>query len=640
MGVLLLNPYLIEKTKHLEKPMIVIALDESESMLLHHDSLAFTQEISKTIHLISSELSNHFNVDFVGFHQDIVWDKKIVFAGKRTDIGQMLSYVEDKYYMLNLSAVVLLSDGNYNQGQNPSFILQNSPVEIYPVVYGDTSAKQELFMDALYFNKVIKQGGSFPLEVVVQANGLKNKKLKVTVDFNQITINSNTINISNNEYNSVVNFQLEPKGKGLQKYVVRLLTEDQQGKQMEVERAFYVQIVKTGNKVLLLGRAPHPDLGAMASSLRKISSYQIDVKTLQDYPFEISDYQLIILHSLPVADRRSIQLFEQKGFDKKALWFVISPQTDFSLLSKQNIPWRISSPQGGFEYAQAKANPDFSVFKMPKYWLNTMEDFPPLYVPFSSYESMSYSQVMFWQNIKGYETQKPLQFFWHKGSVKYTLLAGEGLWKWRLNDYKKNSNFNNFDAYIQRTAKYLLTGIYEDRFGIHFDNIYNETDKIEWQAELYNPNFELISDADIDLELRDEQNHIYQYVFLPNKDHYSVSLGHLKPGLYSFEGKAITKDTILYKKGEFVVDSWSVEKNEQKANVELLSNLAAQAQGKTYYPSQLDELIEDLINRPDFKERASYVQNLIHLIDTKILVFILLLLLSAEWVFRKREGYF
>ena len=640
LGVLLLNPFLIKKTKHLEKPMIVLALDESESMLLHYDSSVFTEEMEKTIQNISSKLSNHFNIDFVSFQQEVGSDKEISFTGKRTDISQMLNYVEDKYYMLNLSAIVLLSDGNYNQGKNPSFVMQNSSVEIFPVIYGDTSAKQELFIDDLYFNKIIKQGGSFPLEVIVQANGLKNKKLKIRVDHHQIILKSKTVDISNDVFNSVVNFQLEPKGEGLQKYIVRLLIEGEQGKQKEIEHAFYVQIVKTGNKILLLGKAPHPDLGAMASALRKITSYQVDIKTLHDYPFDISNYQLVVLHSLPVTDKRSVQLFEQKGLDKKALWYVISPQTDFTLLSNQNIPWKISKPQGGFEYAQAKANADFSSFKMSKYWIGDMDDFPPLYVPFSSYESNTYSQVMLWQKIKGYETHKPLQFFWQKGNVKYTLLAGEGLWKWRLHNYKNQGNFDNFDAFIQRTAKYLLTGTHNDRFNIQYNNIYNETDKVEWQAEVYNANFELISDADVNLQLKDEQNHIYEYALLPQEEQYSVNLGHLSPGIYVFEAKAITKDTILYKKGKFVVDTWDVESNKKKANVELLSNLASKSNGQTYYPSQLEELIDTLNNRPDFKERASYIQNLIHLIDTKALVFVLLLLLSLEWVLRKREGHF
>ncbi|OYT17904.1 MAG: hypothetical protein B7C24_00055 [Bacteroidetes bacterium 4572_77] len=644
LGVLLLNPFFIKKTKQIQKPIVALLLDQSASMLVTQDSLEFVKNMTSNINRLKQELATDFEVDFMGFHEMVSEKEKISFDGKKTDLSLALQYVEDKYYMLNLAAVVLLSDGNYNTGHNPIYRTSNTNSAIYPIVYGDTAKPKECVINALFYNKIVKQQSAFPLEVVLQAYGIKNTPVQLSVIHKGVSIAQKEIVVDKDNFNSLVDFELQTKSKGLQKFSVKLRYQEN-GIAITRKEDFYINIVETGNKILILGAAPHPDMGALASSLRKIETNSVSIKTLTDYPFDIQKYQLIILHGLPAKDARSQKLMKETGWNKIAKLFVLSTLTDYNSLSELNQPWSVESPKGVYEYAQGRVDPHFAVYKMPIDWPTKVEKFPPLYVPFSKYQSQRPSKIMLYQSVNGYETAKPLLYVYRDKKINNAVLLGEGLWKWRLSNYSRSGNFAAFDSFVQRLSNYLLTATQKDRFHLENKTIYNETDHIKWLAQVYNPNFELIQDAEVKLKITYEDKKQYDYAFLPHNNSFMADLGSLEKGRYNYIATAITPDTIYAKHGEFVVDSWSLEQQQNSANVDLMNSLAYKSAGKVYYASRgasdpYGELIQELTDRPDLKPQISYTQQLVHFIDTKALFFVLLLLLGAEWMLRKREGHF
>ena len=638
LGILLLNPYFIKKTKILEKPKIVVAVDVSESVTHSQDSLLIEQSIEQNLFLIKEELSEQFDIDVLTFDHKTYEDEQISFNGKRTDIGQLLQYVNDKYYMLNLSALIILSDGQNNQGLSPEYALQSQSTEIYPIIYGDTLAISDLSIAMLYFNKVVRQDSKFPVEVIVQAEGLLNEKVIVQIEHKGKVVASKPLLISKDSYTKEVKFEIDSKTKGLQSFTARLVSEGHEKNHTNNTSKFYVQVVESGNKVLVLGHAPHPDLGAIASALRTTDGYSVSIKTLNDYPFKIDDYQLIIMHGLPSLDERSRRIFSQEALKNKAIWYIVSSSTDMTTIAEQNLAWEIANPNGVYEHVEPYYNEDFTSFLWPAKYSNNIEQFPPLYAPFSSFQSLSKSDVMLWQSIRGFQTNMPLQSFWSRGVKKYGLLSGEGLWKWRIYNYQEFANHELFNSFVTRVSSYLLTGVYDDHFNISYKNVYHETELIEWEAQVYNQAFEPITNAKLSIDITDEDGHTYPYQFSANATAYSLNLDYFEPGEYSFSALAETTDTIYKESGHFVVNAWNMERSSMGANQKLLKRLARLSNGKVFFPSQVEQLNQFLLNRADFKPRSSFTQKLINLIDIKWLAFIIILLLAIEWVLRKRNG--
>jgi len=638
LAILLLNPYFFSETKVLQKPVLVVAIDESESMLNHSDSLLMAQNMDSKVNEFKKELSEIYQLDFLGFQQGVEEQVSYSFDGKRSDLSKLLAYTSDKYYMLPITGIVLLSDGQYNQGQSPLQLMENQSVSVFPLVYGDTTMQSDVFIDAVYHNKVVKQMAPFPVDVNIQAEGMLGETLQVRIEKGGRLLEQKELKINSQEFYKEVRFEVEASGEGLQAYRVRIPQLEKEKNTLNNQNDFYVQILESGSKILVLGNSPHPDLGALASALTKVDGFDVDVKTLSDYPFQINEYELLILHGLPSQDERSRRIFSQEDWKNKALWYVWSSSTDLAQLTELDFPWEMSQSIAGFEYAELSANTEFSNFKMPNNWMQIYQSYPPLYIPFVKLQSRQKTYLMFSQRIRGYESGEVLLGMWSKASLKRAYLAGEGLWKWRIYSYQSTRSHDEFNTLINRTARYLLTGVYDDRFGLQYQSVYNETDLIEWEAQVYNQAFETITDAEVSVVITDANDAEYPYQFSTEENGFHLNMAYLKVGEYSFKAQAKLSDTLLTEEGSFVVEAWNMEQSRTNADWILMKQLAEQSGGKAYLESQQAELIEELKNRPDAAVRYNYIQKIINFIDLKWLAFLLIALLSTEWILRKRFG--
>ena len=638
LALLLLNPYFFNETKVLQKPIIVVAVDESESMLNASDSSTISQLVQKNIDEIKDELSDNYEIDFLSFNHEVKENPNLDFKGKRSDIGQVLKYSSEKYYMLPLTGIILLSDGQNNQGISPLHYAENQSTTIYPIVFGDTAKQKDVFIDAIFHNKVIRQNANFPVDVVVQAEGFAGEKLTIRVEKAGRVIQQKEISISNDNFNQEIRFELKATGSGLQSYSIRIPELEDENNTKNNQSSFYIQSLESGNKILVLGNNPHPDLGALASALRKVDGYDIDIKNLNDYPFSLSDYQLIIFHGLPSLDERSKRIFEKEKLKNKALWYIWSTSTDIPSLTKNNFPWESNQQVAGFEYAELAPKEDFSSFKMPQNWARNYKIYPPLYVPFVKWQSIAQNDVIFQQSIRGFESGEVLMGLWTKGQLKRAFTAGEGLWKWRIYDYQSTGSHEHFNSLIQRVSRYLLTGVYDNRFNIQYQSIYNETDLIEWEAQVYNKAFETINEGDVSLQIKNDNGTEYDYLFSPQENGFNSSIGYLEAGSYSFKATAKLSDTTLFEEGNFIVDAWNLEQAKAVSNMSLLEQMADLSGGSIYFPEQTTTLVQQLKNSPEAAQRYSITQQIINFIDLKWLAILIVLLLGTEWILRKRFG--
>ena len=634
IGLLLMNVFFFHQEKQLQKPVLVVAIDESESMMQNADSTSLKKEIRQKANQFKSELEEVYQIDFLGFHQDVLENPEYEFKGKRTDLGKALQYIEDKYYMLPLEAVVLISDGQNNQGQNPRHFLESTPNSVYPVLIGDTSKPSDLWVDAVYFNRVVKQNADFPVDVVVQASQLSGQKGVVKIKHNGMTIAQKEIAISTENESREIRFEISEKTSGMKRYEAEVICDAQEQNTLNNSSDFYLQVVESGQKVMIIGNNPHPDLGAIASALRKVDGLEVKVQTLSDYPFKIEEEQLLILHGLPSKDERSKALMRKKELKSKAIWYIWSTSTD---LNDSEFPYFVTN-LSGFEYAEPNPVESFNDFLLPGNWQSEFSDYPPLYVPYVKMTAKKQMSHLFTQNIRGYDLGEPLWSFWEDQGINKSYLAGEGIWKWKLNNYQKEGNHHQFNDLVKRVSKYLLTGVYNDRFNLQYQSSYNETDQVIIEAQVLNKAFENISDAEVSMELTEEQGNNYPYQFSNHNNNYQLDLGYLKSGIYQFKASAKTADTILKENGQFVVESWNMETAQTGANFQLMSEIASITAGKTYFISNIDAVIQDLKESQNTAARYQYIEKIVNLIDIKYLLILLLTLLSAEWFLRKYFG--
>jgi len=256
-------------------------------------------------------------------------------------------------------------------------------------------------------------------------------------------------------------------------------------------------------------------------------------------------------------------------------------------------------------------------------------------MPFSNVSITNLSDVLLYKKIGSLNTQQPILFF-IEDEYKLGYLLAEGLWRWRLNDTYLNNNNDLFNQFIGKMIQYLLLDEEKSRIHINYQPIQSSHERVVFEAELYNKNFELTNSHDISMKLIDSLGNHYDYQFHPDQNKYLLDVGLLSSGSYDFIAESNISNDLLSATGNIVVSDFSLENNSLVANHTLLSDLSFKYNGSIYSINNLPDLLIEIIESSDFKPKTYinyYYQPLIHF---QLLLILILSSLFLEWLLRRR----
>ncbi|HTB05732.1 MAG TPA: BatA domain-containing protein, partial [Bacteroidia bacterium] len=140
---LVLSP-LIKSTKNtVEKPIIIIAQDNSASITTGKDSGFYKHDYPASWDKVISELSAHYDIRVMSFGNEVKDSMNYSFSEKETDISSVFDAINHRYYGKNLGAVFLATDGIYNKGVDPLYAARSLKCNIYTIALGDTTVKRD-----------------------------------------------------------------------------------------------------------------------------------------------------------------------------------------------------------------------------------------------------------------------------------------------------------------------------------------------------------------------------------------------------------------------------------------------------------------------------------------------------------------
>jgi len=228
--------------------------------------------------------------------------------------------------------------------------------------------------------------------------------------------------------------------------------------------------------------------------------------------------------------------------------------------------------------------------------------------------------------------------FFQDENNKTAVMAGEGIWRWRMQDFLKNINHQAFDELINKTVQFLSVKEDKSKFRIFTQNRFLENEEIQLNAELYNDSYELVNDPEIKIDLIEENGGKYSFVFNRTTNSYILNAGILPAGFYNYKASVQFGTKNYVETGKFQVNQLLLEANSTVANHQLLQNIAQKFGGKLYYPNQIADISKAIKTNSDITSIIYEENDLKELISLKWIFFVLLTLLSLEWFLRKRNG--
>jgi len=226
LSALLLSPLLKSLLTETKKPVIVLAQDQSESVATDLQGEALEQ-YKQNWNLLREGLSADYEVHEIAFGDQVREGVDFTFNDKTTNFSKLLRGVYDLYGGQNLGAVVVASDGIYNQGSNPSYSDVAIAAPVYTVALGDTTPKKDLLVKRVFHNKIAYLGDKFTLQIDLAANNFAGKQTVLTVskivEGQARILQTIPINIQGNDFFLTKEVQIEADKPGVAEYLITVV---------------------------------------------------------------------------------------------------------------------------------------------------------------------------------------------------------------------------------------------------------------------------------------------------------------------------------------------------------------------------------------------------------------------------------
>lgn len=642
IAFLLLSPLLKAISQTVEKPIIVLAQDNSSSILLDKKNAAwYTGELPSLLRTLEKRLQGKYDVRSFHFSERPGNGIRNDFSGKQTDISLLVSELKTRFAGRNLGAVVLASDGIYNKGSNPIYEIEGLNTPFYTLALGDTIPKKDLMITSVDHNQVVFLDNDFRIVINAGARGAAGARSRLRVQHAGETLFSREIEISEDDFRLSLPVDLTASEKGRQKYEVSLQPLQGEITEENNSTSIFVEVLDSRRKILLLAASAHPDLGALKRSLESKEQYQVDIRLagqgLDD--LQLASYSMVILHQLPSAGGDAAALLQSIRQENLPLWYIVGSQTDMAALNRLQQTVAFPRFNGSYNDVFAVPDPDFYLFTIPDALRNRLATLPPLRVPFTEVNPQVPAVTLFSQRIGSVDAGRPLLFFCESGQARSAWLLGEGLWRWRLHDFRLHDDHQAIDELLGKTVQYLAARDDNRRFRLSMPKaIFSENEPVTFSAELYNESYEAVTGPDVRISISDQENNDYPFVFSREGRRYQLNAGVLPVGEYTYTATVKLGEKTHTARGSFVVSPQHAEQLQTTANHQLLFTLAEHSGGSLLYPAEADKLYQLLVEKetisPVIYEQDSYRE----LINMKWLFFLLIALLTAEWLLRKRTG--
>lgn len=638
IGLLLLDIFLLHNQKQVDPPIVIFAHDNSTSLIQTKDSSYYKTTYLSEYQKIKDKIGQIYTVDQFTFGENVRRNKTIDFGEQETNLSDLFSQISQLYYKKNVGAVVLFSDGIYNKGYAPELLSEGFEYPVYPILLGDTATYSDFSIVELRYNKNVAKNNEFPVEISFKAINAKEQKIRISVIFDGKLVESRTEKIPSNRYSQTQVFYLKATNEGVKKLEIELdgLIDEQQ--QTNNKRTVFINVSDRKFNVLVWAKAPHPDIAAIKNALG--NDFQITIKYAKEQIDEQSTYDLLILHQLP---DNNVSEKLKKMFEKHTqlpVFFVLGNEMNFNAFNELQSFLTINPyTPPSFIDSKAVINGNFSLFNPEKQTLDFLQQLPPLLVSYATYTFRKQAETFLYQQIKNITTSDPLISFGKSEQRKVGVLSGTGIWRWRMYDFYRNQNQQQFDELFNKSLRYLLLEQNKELLKIFHETTYYSGNNIQLEAELRNQSNELVSDAEITVELVDEINKTtFPFVFSSNENKYLLNAGYLPQSSYSFVANTTLGSEKIHVDGRFEVLSSGLEEQNLQADYDRMYRIAQQTNGKMFEVSQLDLLAQTLENDTRITSVARYETLFNNLIDLKWYCLLVILLITTEWILRKMFG--
>lgn len=623
--LLLINPKITSNTFEIVKTPLPIVVDNSSSiseLKANETSL----EIYKNL-VSNKDLQEKFEIQSYQFSNEFELSDSFNFKGNQTNLDEVAKNLKS----INKNGTfptVILTDGNQTSGNDYVYSF-NPNNKVFPVILGDTTTFLDLKINQLNVNKYAFHKNKFPVEVFLQYSGNKSVTADFSISQGNSVLSKQSVSFSPSKKSQVLNILLPANNIGVQVFKASITSKETEKNTYNNIKNFAVEVIDQKSEVAIVSAINHPDIGALKRSIE--TSLQRKVTIVN--PNKISslqDYNILVLYQ-PNSEFKSV--FEANKKANLNTWIITGTNTDFNFLNQiqNSLQFKMSSQKEDY---LADFSTQFNLFAIDNIGF---ENLPPLQNSFGTITAKENLDVLLSSRIRNVNTGSPLLAYAENQGKRSAFLLGENIWKWRLQSHIDNQSFDKFDVFVDKTIQFLASNNAKKSLVVNHESFYNSGEAIEINAQYFNKNYEFDENAKLTISLTNKATkQTKNYDLLKSTNSYKVNLDGLSAGIYSF--KVIESKSKATYTSSFEVLDFDIEKQFVNPDLNKLTQLASQTNGKLFHPNQVDDLVKSLLENEDYKAVQKAITKKTPLVDWIWLLVLIAISLASEWFIRKYHG--
>jgi len=662
--LLIFEPLLTLIKNNKEEPILAVLIDNSKSMAIEEREYNRSEELKKIINSnLFTEIKQIGNIEYFLFADklkqiDNFTSDSIDLMGNSTDISTGIKEIKKLFAEKNIQSLLLISDGEYNIGQNPIYQAELFGKQINTIGIGDSTEQKDISITKILTNNIVYKDSKVPVNIILRSVGYKNGTVNVSLQYEGNTIETKQVQLRSGSVEYNVDFTFEPKEEGIKKYSASVTSLSDEITDQNNRKSFYVKVLPNKMKVTIIAGAPSHDVSFIQNAL--LADDNISVATFvqkRDGSFdaldnnELNETSCIYLIGFPQSNSRQniIENIKNVIIEKnKPIFFVPDLNIDYNNLAtfEPLLPFNVKGVsyneilvttnvnniqlQSPLMKISGSADDDFDVWKQ----------LPPLFRSETLFEKKTEAELLSTLKINNIPFNYPLILSRKAYKQKSLAITAYGIWRWKLLSEGMGGNPDFLKIFTGNAIRWLTTREDDKKFTITLlKEMYNSGESVEFMAELYDDSYQPIDGAAVRISVKREGELFETIMNNLGTGKYFANIEGLGEGDYQYIGHANNGELVLGEdSGRFSIGESNLEYNNIRMNADILRQIAYKTGGDFYTSNDFNNVLDKIKTDLNFLPSDVTYKNEFQLWNIYYTLILLILLLSIEWFIRKKSG--
>ncbi|MBU0520297.1 hypothetical protein KJ564_15315 [bacterium] len=658
---LLFEPAVTFQTEKTLKPLLPVVIDDTQSMQLSDragERSALLQDLLSRP--VWQTLQDRFDLQYFtagdSLHkiQESALDS-LTYRTVGTDLTIFWRGLPRFFDQESYPACIIISDGGDNAGRDPLDEIAKMAKPLFTIGIGDTSAVIDAGIMGVSGDVVAYQGKESSLTVRIKSRGLENQRGQLLLrDQAGNVLASKEIKLSVDGLLQEIDLDFTLDETGDQALSVELVTSKDEWSTQNNQRGYPITVKESRIRILLVEGFPSFESMFLKQTLNELEDLEIQVLTLKKeggfYDHQIGELGLmfsqsdvLILVNLDGSSRSSNayqQIVEESRRSSIPRWVWLTANTDTRIVGD-------FIPDHGIRFIQ---NPRLSEGQaVPRRYYEILEpdaqfeeevwwkEIPPLRLPDRIMQQSSRGMSLI--DLVRPETGQYITaglIGWEDSHNKSLLSLGDGYWRWNFLRQGLSGQRELYSRHLFRVIRWLSAVQEQQPLKLQTDRyLYSSGEEVILDAQTFTADGRPITSAIIEVQVNGPSDTTKLLIEPDATGKYGSSFLPNSAGKYTYSGIAKLQDQVFAAdSGEFSVEAYNIEKETLTQNYQLLQTLAERTGGRYFSSDNIADLTE-IIDATPRRVKIGWSRRMFLGWD---FWFLPILLLSLEWIIRKRKG--